>query len=131
MRVAVVKIGSVRDGKVSLNEGLATIEFAPSNRISIEQVRTAICLNGFISRGADVRVARAPVARSDTLLRTVPESGDSFVLRGAAGTAGNLSAGRNGKSSKHVQVEGKIPDSRKGVAGGLPSALFARSFKAE
>jgi copper chaperone CopZ len=45
--VAVGKIDGVRDVKVSLNEGRATIQFAAANRVSIEQVRKAIRANGF------------------------------------------------------------------------------------
>lgn len=131
MRVAVGKIDGVRDVKVSLNEGLATIQFAPSNHVSIDQVRKAIRSNGFTPRGADVRVAGTLETRGDTVFLTVPQAGDSFLLRDAAGASDKVSALRNMKSSGLVQLEGNVPELQKGAARGSRPTLFVRSFKAE
>ena len=131
VRVAIGKIDGVRDVKVTLNEGLATIQFAPTNRVSTEQVRKAIRSNGFMPRGAEVRVAGTLVARADTLLLSVKESGDSFVLQDASDAPGNVAALQKLKFTERVLLDGNLPEFRKGARRDSRPVLVVRSFRAD
>lgn len=131
MRVAVGKIEGVRDVKVSLNEGLATIQFATSNHVSIEKVRAAIRSNGFTPRGAEVRVAGSLVNRADTLFLTVSESADAFILRDAPEFPDQLRVLRNVRFAERVILDGSVPETPKGARRDSRPVLLVRSFKAE
>ena len=108
MRVVVRKIDGVSDVRVSLKEGMATIRFAPSNRVRIEQVWDAVRSNGFTPRAADVRVRGVVSHRGDTLLLTASGSEQRFALQGDPGSGSALSALRELPRAEPVVVEGQV-----------------------
>lgn len=125
MRVVVGKIEGVQSVKVRLKDGVATIQFAPSNRVTVEKIRHAIRSNGFTARGAEVQVAGSLEQRADTLRLVVPETGDVFVLTGAPGTGALAELRRHGVGAR-VTLAGLLPSSGgKKVSGPMP--LMVRS----
>jgi copper chaperone CopZ len=64
---------------VSLNDGLATLQFAPENNLRLEKLRTAIEESGFSARGAQVEVA-GTLRNEDDRWTLVTPSGERFVL---------------------------------------------------
>ena len=130
VRVAVGKIDGVRDVKVSLNEGAAMIQFAPSNRVSIEQVRKAIRSNGFTPRGADVRVAGLLMRQGDTLILRVTGSEDAFVLQDAPAVAGQLATLRKMKPGALLTVNGQVPERAGTLRRDARPVLLVRSMNA-
>jgi copper chaperone CopZ len=127
VRVVVGKIDGVRDVKVSLKQGLATIQFAPTNRVSVEQIRKAIRSNGFRARAAEVRVAGLLVTRDDTLALSIPGPEESYVLQDAPGAVGQVASLRRLQSGARVVLNGQLPDSR----GSAKTALLVRSFSVQ
>jgi copper chaperone CopZ len=128
VRVVVGKIDGVRDVTVSLEQGLATIQFAPTNRVSVEQIRKAIRSNGFTPRAAEVRVAGLLVERGDTLALRVPGSEESFVLQDAAGAMGQVASLRRLPSGTRVVLSGQLPDASRGSRRAPKTVLGVRSF---
>lgn len=109
MRVVVGKIDGVQSVKVSLKEGVATIQFAPSNRVTVERIREAVRSNGFAAREAEIRVAGSLTQRGDTLVLVVPASNDLFVLEDAP-RAGALAELRRRGAGARVVVSGQLPN---------------------
>ena len=130
MRVAVGKIDGVRDVKVSLNEGLATIQFAPTNHVSIDQVRKAIRSNGFTPRQAEVRVAGLLVSEGDSLLLKVSGSDDAFALQDGAATVGLLANLKKTRLGTRVTLDGQIPERSRGARPDARLVLLMRSANA-
>ena len=128
MRVVVGKIDGVRDVTVSLQQGLATIHFAPSNHVSVEQIRKAIRSNGFTPRAAEVRVAGLLFQRGDTLALRVPGSEESYVLHDAPGAAGQVAALRRLPAGPRVVLNGQLPDPSRRPRGSPRATLLVRSF---
>ena len=127
MRVVVGKIDGVRDVTVSLKDGLATVTFAPANRVSVEQIRKAIRSNGFTPRAAEVRVVGLLVDRGDTLVLRVPGSEDSFVLRDAPGAVGQVASLRRLPAGARVVLTGQLPEPPSGSRRSPGSVLLVRS----
>ena len=126
MRVVVGKIEGVQSVKVSLKEGVATVQFAPSNRVTIARIREAVRSNGFTAREAEVRVAGSLVQRGDTLTLAVPGSTDTFVLQDAPGSPGQIAELRRRGDNGRVVLTGRVPIPAKGVR--RPERLLVRSF---
>lgn len=80
MSVSIEKLEGVRAAKVSLNEGRATIELAPGNRVSLADLRERVQRNGFSPRGATVTVRARVVADGDRLRLEVPETKERFEV---------------------------------------------------
>jgi hypothetical protein len=129
VRVVVGKIEGVQSVKVSLKEGIATIQFAPSNRVTVSRIRDAIRKNGFSAREAEVRVAGSLVQRGDTLVLVVPGTDDLFVLEDAPGAKGTVTELRRREPSKPVVLTGQVPGART-RQGRSPSRMLVRSFAA-
>jgi copper chaperone CopZ len=127
VRVVVGKIDGVRSVKVSLKEGVATIQFAPANRVTLARIREAIRSNGFTPREAVVTVAGSLVPRGDTLTLAVPGTGDAFVLEDAPRAAGAVAELRRRTAGGHVLVTGQVPGAGKGERRGL-DRMLVRSF---
>lgn len=130
VRVAIGKIDGVTSATVSLNEGMATVRFAPSHGVSIERIREAIRDYGFAPKEAEVRVAGILVRRGNTLALAVPGAGDSLLLEDAPGAAGKTSSMQQLGPNAKVVVTGRVPasDSRSPAA---PRMLLVQSFVAE
>jgi hypothetical protein len=127
VRVVVGKIEGVRSVKVSLKEGVATIQLAPDNRVTLSRIRAAIRSNGFTARDAEVRVAGSLVRRGDALTLVVPSTDDVFVLEDAAGSSGVVAQLRRRNQGEPVVLTGRLaaPGPRR---GGAPERLLVRSF---
>ncbi len=109
MRVVVGKIEGVQSVKVSLKQGVATIQLAPANRVTLSQIRDAIRSNGFTAREAEVRVAGSLVRRGDTLTLVVPRTDETFILQDAPGTSGVVAELRRRAPGGRVVVTGQVP----------------------
>ena len=127
MRVVVGKIEDVRSVTVSLKEGIATIQFAPANRVTLSKIRDAIRSNGFSAREAEVRVAGSLVQRGDTLTLVVPGTDDVFVLQDAPGAAGVVAELRRRDPSVRVVLTGQVPASKPREPRGA-GRMLVRSF---
>jgi len=129
VRVVVGKIEGVRSVKVSLKDGVATIQFAPVNRVTVARIREAIRGNGFMARDAEVRVAGSLVQRGDTPTLVIPETGEAFLLEEAPGAPGVLRALRRQDPRQRVELAGRIPGP-KGRNDRGPLRLVVRSYSA-
>jgi hypothetical protein len=128
VRVVVGKIDGVRSVKVSLKEGVATIQLAPSNRVTIGKIRDAIRSNGFTAREAEVRVAGTLVQRGDALLLVVPTTEEAFVLEAAPNGASMIARLRQAGANARVTLLGQLPAPAR--AGRAPERLLVRSIEA-
>ncbi|HJU42068.1 MAG TPA: heavy metal-associated domain-containing protein [Vicinamibacterales bacterium] len=57
------KVEGVTQVQVSLKQGLTTLELQPGNTVTVEQLRTIIKNNGFVSKEADI-IARGRIVGS-------------------------------------------------------------------
>ncbi len=129
MRVVIGKIEGVRSVKVSLKEGVATIQFAPANRVTLARIREAIRSNGFTPREAELTVAGSLASRGDTLTLAVPETGDVFALEDAPGAVGTVAELRRRAATGRVVLTGQVP--RPGAkARSARDRMLVRSFAA-
>jgi hypothetical protein len=127
VRVVVGKIEGVRSVNVSLKEGVATIQFAPANRVTLARIREAIRSNGFTPREAEVTAAGSLVSRGDTLTLAVSGTGDVFVLEDAPGVAGTVAELRRRVAGGRVLIRGQVPGAGKRERRG-PDRMLVRSF---
>jgi hypothetical protein len=58
------KVPGVTEVKVSLNEGLTIIDFAPDNKVTLPQLRQVIRNNGFVTNQSRI-VARGALVNAD------------------------------------------------------------------
>jgi copper chaperone CopZ len=128
VRVAVSKIEGVTSASVSLNEGVTTVHFAPSNSVRIEQIREAIRSNGFTPKEAEIRVAGVLLDRGDSLALAVPGA-DTLVLRDLPAAPGQLTAMRRLPPNERITVTGQVLASE-GRSAKSSRVLFVRSFAA-
>lgn len=63
------KINGVESTKVSLNQGLVTIQLKPGNSVSMEQIRKAITDQGFTPRDAKVTAVGELVSQAGKQLQ--------------------------------------------------------------
>ena len=107
---------------VSLNDGKATVEFAPGSAVSFSQVHAVIVNGGFTPREAVVTVA-GHVAEEDGQLLLVAGAGDKYRLVLPPGM--DASALKPGAA---VTVQGQIPT--ESVADAVPSLTVQRLLPA-
>jgi copper chaperone CopZ len=124
--VVVGKIDGVRSVRVSLKEGVATVQFAPANRVTVAKIREAIRSNGFTAREAEVTVAGSLVERGDTVTLAVTGTDDLFVLEDAPGAAGTVAELRRRGGSARVVLTGQLPGATRDRRG--PNIMLVRSF---
>jgi hypothetical protein len=129
VRVVVGRIEGVQSVKVSLKEGVATIHFAPTNRVTLSKIREAIRSNGFSAREAEVRVAGSLVQRGDALALVVPGTEEVFFLQDAPGATGTVTELRRRGSNVRLVLTGQVPAAGARRAG-EPARLLVRSFAA-
>lgn len=108
MRVVVKKIDGVRDVKVSLEKGVATIAFAPVNRVKVEQIWEAVRSNGFTPRSAELRARGTLRQLGDTVALTVTGSDQVFVLTADSASRDALAALRRQPGDSRVVVTGLL-----------------------
>jgi copper chaperone CopZ len=127
VRVVVGKIEGVQSVRVSLKEGVATIHFAPTNRVTLSKIREAIRSNGFSAREAEVQVAGSLVQRGDALALVVPGTDEVFFLQDAPGAAGVVAELRRRDPNARVVLTGQVPGPKPREARG-PQRMLVRSF---
>ncbi|MEW5918962.1 MAG: heavy-metal-associated domain-containing protein [Gemmatimonadota bacterium] len=128
VRVAISKIDGVSAVTVSLNEGMTTVQFAPSNRVRAEQIRDVVRASGFAPKEADVRMAGALSLRGDTLTFAVPGAEETYVLQDVPGEESLLGALRQLGPNTRLEVTGRLPASA-GRPGTAPRVLMVRAFQ--
>lgn len=114
---------------VSLNEGMTTVLFAPSNSVRIEHIREAIRSNGFTPKEADIRVAGMLLHRGDALALAVPGA-DTLVLQDLPAAPGQMTALRRLPPNEPIAVTGQVPAAEGRPATSSSRVLFVRSFVA-
>ncbi len=80
MSVSLEKLEGVRAAKVSLNQGRATIELQPGNKVSLADIRERVRRNGFTPQGATVTVRARVLVDGDRLRLEVPETKEAFEV---------------------------------------------------
>jgi hypothetical protein len=125
--VVVGKIEGVESVKVSLKEGVATIQFAPVNRVTVSRIHEAIRSNGFTAREAEVRVAGSLVQRADALTLVVPGTNEVFVLQDAPGAVGSVAELERRGPNRRIVLSGQVPGARTRGSPN-PKRLLVRSF---
>lgn len=126
MRVAVKKLDGVDSVAVSLNEGLAVVRLRPENRLTLEQVRTAIRANGFTPKGAEIRVRGRVIEENGSLALELPGQGLRYLLVDHPERAGLSAALKSAGLGKLVLIEGTVPEQVK--RGEAVETLQIRTF---
>ena len=121
------KIDGVSDVKVSLKDGAVTLQFAPSNRVTMERIRESIRSNGFAPKEADVRIAGRIAVRGDSVLLLLQETNESYVLEDAPKSSGRRAEIRRNSAGTTIIVSGQVPASNKQAAT-RPRRLMVQSF---
>lgn len=119
MRGGLRKIEGVREANVRLKEGVATITFAPGNRVRVAQVWKVVRDNGFTPRSSTIRAAGVVTIRSDTVFVTVNGSEESFVAQNADTSRDHVAELRALGAGARVRVEGdfgEAPDKARAAA---------------
>ena len=125
MRGGIRKVEGVRDVRVSLNEGLATIQFAERNRARIEQIWKVVRDNGFSPRAATITAVGTLRTRGDTVEIVIGGSSESLRLAEAPTVPGQLSELKRRNPSGQVHVLGDVVAD---LRGRVPDVLLIRSF---
>lgn len=124
MSGVVKKIDGVSEVKVSLKTGMATVKFAPSNQVKIEQVRKAVESNGFAPRAAEIRAVGTLVASGEGLLLVIGESADTLSLVDGPKGAGQMALLKRRTPGARVTVIGQLPQRPKKSTGARPTMLI-------
>jgi hypothetical protein len=107
VRVAFKGINGVENVNVSLNKGLADVDFKPGNTIGFRQLLDAIAKNGFTTKQSIVIVRGTVENMNGKYLLKVSSTPDSLELDG---DRSQLQA----FAGKQVEVQGTIPEAPKG-----------------
>lgn len=107
MRVAFKSINGVENVNVSLNKGLADVDFKPGNTVSFRQLKDAIAKNGFTTKQSTVVAKGTLESMNGKYLLKVSGTRDSFYLDGDRSQLEAL-------SGKPVEVQGTLPEAPKG-----------------
>jgi hypothetical protein len=107
VRVAFKGINGVENVNVSLNKGLADVDFKPGNTIGFRQLQDAIAKNGFTTKQSIVIVRGTVENMNGKYLLKVSSTPDSLELDG---DRSQLQA----FAGKQVEVQGTIPEAPKG-----------------
>jgi hypothetical protein len=105
--VAFKGINGVENVNVSLNKGLADVDFKPGNTIGFRQLQDAIAKNGFTTKQSIVIVRGTVENMNGKYLLKVSSTPDSLELDG---DRSQLQA----FAGKQVEVQGTIPEAPKG-----------------
>jgi hypothetical protein len=108
VRVAFKGINGVENVNVSLNKGLADVDFKPGNNVTFRQLQDAIARNGFTTKQSIVVVRGAVDSANGKYRLKVSGTSDSFELVNADQLQLQSFVG------KQVEVQGTIPEVPKG-----------------
>jgi hypothetical protein len=109
VRVAFKGINGVENVNVSLNKGLADVDFKPGNTIAFRQLQEAIAKNGFTTKQSIVIVRGTVENMNGKYLLKVSRTPDSFELDGD-GSQLHVFAGKQ----VQIEVQGTLPEAPKG-----------------
>jgi hypothetical protein len=109
VRVAFKAIHGVENVNVSLNKGLADVDFKPGNTVTFKQLQDAIAKNGFTTKQSSVVVRGTVESVNGKYLLKVNGTPDSFELEGDRSQLQTLS----GKQVQ-VEVQGTLPEAPQG-----------------
>ena len=126
MRGVLKKIDGVQDANVSLKEGVATIQFAPQNRVKIAQIWKGVRDNGFTPRVASIRAAGVVAVRGDSVLFTISGSDDAFLMQDNADVPGQVAELAKLGTGARVVINGELPEGP-GKPGAVPATLVIKS----
>jgi hypothetical protein len=101
--VAVRKIQGVESAKVSLNQGLVSIELKPGNSVSLEQGRKTITDQGFTPKQAKVAAVGDLISSNGRLDFRVTGSNDLYEV------VPTTPAAANDQTGTEVTVTGLVP----------------------
>ena len=105
----------MEDVNVSLNKGLADVDFNPGNTVAFRQLQDAIAKNGFTTKQSTVIVRGTIESTNGKYRLKVSGTPDSFALEGDQSQLQTFS----GKQVQ-VEVQGILPEAPKGK---LPEKL--------
>lgn len=105
------KVQGVESAKVSLNQGLVSIQLKPGNSVSLEQIRKAITEQAFTPKGAKVTAVGDLIFSNGKLEFRVSGSKDVYEV------ASTPHAAWNNQTGKKVTVTGLVP-AREGKQNG-------------
>ena len=84
------KVPGVTSVKVSLNEGLTVLDFAPKNTVTLAQLRQIIRNNGFTTRDAKISAAGSLSLSNNVTTFEVSGSGERLPVAGSVHRTGNV-----------------------------------------
>lgn len=100
------RIEGVTDVKVSLDEGMAVLQFETANRASLEAIREGVEASGFAAKDATIRVAGMLRDEGGEMI-LIAGSGDRYVLvEGEKAAFARL----KDAAGKQVVVTGVVPE---------------------
>lgn len=106
--MAIKKIDGVNDVQVSLNQGTASIQLKPGNKVQLQQIRQVVESKGFTPKDATVHLTGQLISENDHLSIKVPESNEVFSLKLATGAKKSEKELKTFLNQK-VHVQGTIP----------------------
>lgn len=121
MRVSLKSVSGVESVEVSLEKGLAVVNFKPGNAVTLKQLQNAITKNGFTMKESKIVAAGKIIQESGN--RKLQISGSNDVLALFAEKDGEAAP-----SGAKVVVEGMILESAKGK---LADSIRYRSLTVE
>ncbi len=93
---------------VSLNNGLAVLQFAPDNEVTLEEIRTAVRESGFSPETATITVS-GTLAKEGGQWVLTSTSGARYVLEQSAGNVSDVDL----SAQEQVTVTGTVPEGEK------------------
>lgn len=111
VRVALEKIDGVTSVTVSLNEGMAAIEFDPGNEVTVEKVRQVAIDAGFTPKHATIRIAGTAIHREKPALQ-VAGTDIVYLLVDHPSSRGTTERIHDEFSGKEIVVTGILPEDR-------------------
>src|SRR5689334_4715995 len=79
------KVPGVSSVRVSLNDGLTILDFAPSNTVTLANLRQVIRNNGFVTKEAKITARGAVTASGSTAMFEVSGSRERLTVVGHVG----------------------------------------------
>lgn len=96
---------------VNLDEGLATLQFDPANRVKLETIRRAVEASGFSARDATVRVEGTLRQENGDVFLTAT-TGERYLLRPSEKAASTYARLKEAADGEQVVVTGVIPEGK-------------------
>lgn len=104
------QLDGVESASVSLNEGKTTLELAPDNSITLEQLREAVKESGFSAEDATVQLAGTVSREEDKWVLSLP-TGEQYLLEHIEATVSEEELSQ--QSGQEVILTGHVPEGEK------------------